>query len=377
MASLQGIDVALRQQVSKSLNDILFPEFPFLATLQGFDAYYKAQGPTRFKNGADLHGSEIQEDFVTGAPRVEGVNAMNPTITALHMTPERNFNIESGSIPISAYQWEEWIAKYYWNRLDDSLESVEGAVATIGKLVKKAILDKLNKHMFSPTNLTPTIAAGDSTGPASIDKIMSLAYPLQSGYVLNAATGSGTYDYFGFNMNNAAYSGMKATQKGTTAAAFGTPSAINLRLLMQEIYNKGGTPDLLLGGGRLLSYLLSLPETKTSIINNGTNMEYGGVRLNIVGLELLAEPRMDKLALSSETGYSDEAETVSTTEYHEAYILDSSTWNFRISDMGKMTHIQDIPGYPTQEVLQGYFEAAFWCSNPRHNGRAFNITGLT
>jgi len=374
MPLLQDADVALRQQISDDLNDITLPEMAFLATLKNRDAYFKTDGK-RFKVGADLSGSDLQIDFRTGLPSVTGVNAMNPVFAALQVPLQRGFNIEAGTMAPSAYQVGETTPKYLINRYAKSVESFSDYLALVSKGVLGAYMLKLSKDIFPPTNLTPTIAAGYATGYASIDKVMALAYPLQSGFANNAATGSGTYSYLGIDMNSSPYTTMKASQRGTVSSAFGTPSVQNVRNLIQDVVTKGGAPDLIVTGPRVNSYMLTLPEARV-ILEQEEKLTYGGRMLNIAGIDFLVEARMDKLALSSETGYSDEDESVSTTEYHELYCLDTSTWVFRSSSMEDIDIIDPLPGYPALINIQGYYECALACENPRYNGRAFNITGV-
>lgn len=371
---LQNADVALRQQISDDLNDITLQEMAFLATLKNKDAYYKTDGK-RFKVGADLSGSELQIDFRTGLPTVTGVNAMNPTFAALQVPLQKGFNIEAGTMAPSAYQMGEVAPKYLINRYSKSVESFADYLAIVSKGVIGAFMLRLTKDIFPPTNLQPTIAAGFANGQQSIDKVLSLAYPLQSGYVLNAATGSGTYPYLGIDMNSSPYTGMKSQQRGTTGTAFGTPSVQNVRNLIQDVITAGGNPDLVVSSPRVNSYMLTLPEARV-ILEQNEKLSYGGRLLNIAGIDFLVEKRLDKLALSSETGYSDEDETVSTTEYHEMYVLDTGTWVFRSTSMEDIDIIDPLPGYPALINIQGYYEAVLACENPRYNGRAFNITGV-
>lgn len=374
MALLQDTDVALRQQISDDLNDISVPEMAFLATLKNKDAFYKTDGK-RFKVGADLSGSELQIDFRTGLPEVRGVNAMNPSFSALIAPLQKNFNIEAGTMAPSAYDMSESVHKYLMNRY---MKSVESATDYLGKLSKAVIAGymlRLTKDIFPPTNLTPTIATGYSLGNAQIDKIMSLAYPLQSGFANNAASGSGTYSYLGIDMNASPYTTMKAPQRGTVAASFGTPTIQNIRNAIQDAAINGGNPDVMVISPRVLSYILTLPEARV-ILEQDTKMTYGGRIMNICGLDTIVEARLTKLALSSETGYTDEDETLSATEYHEAYVLDSGTWLFRSTSMNDITIIEDYPGGPSFVQVQGYYEALLACENPRYNSRIFDITGV-
>lgn len=372
--SLEGTQVALRQQVSENLNDITMTQMPFLGMIRGFDRFDAAQygevEGIRFTTGGPLSGEALQIDFRVGKPNARFINALDPNFNNLINPLRRGMNIRSGTLIPTAYDVSEVVPKYYVNRLQNSLKSVENYVMKTARATTDALLELWNNALFPPTNLQQTIAASPTTGAPAIDNLMAVAFPLQSGYANNAATGTGTYSYLGIDMNLAANDGMKSRQAGTVAAPFGTPSTDNLRVEMVQTNNQGGSVDLYVCDTETFSFLGDVIDDYVRL-QNGEKLSFGGTVFNLLGMAMLHEPRLDRLSDS----FSDEDNAVAATEYRESYMLTSEVHKFRLTTPEDM----DLDSYPTApafELMEGYGEIVYWNENPRHNSRQFQLTGV-
>lgn len=367
--ALEGIQSAIRQQVSERLNDITMEEMPFLGTLRGFDAFYKTGG-LRFNVGGPLRGEALQVDFRTGKPTVRGINAMEPNFNQLIAPLQKGMNWASGTLVPSAFDCHETIQKYMLNRLEGSLESLTDYVMKTSDAVVDAIYELWTSMLFPPTNLAQTITTSPFTGAPTMDTLMAVAFPLQTGYANNAATGTGTYSYLGIDMNLTRFNAMKARNTGTVAAPFGTPSVDNLRVEKIKTINKRGRPDIYITDTETLSFLGDVLEDQVRM-QQGEELTFGAMQFNLLGMVMMAEPRMDLLS----DGFSDEHASVSATEYRESYMLSSKNHRWRNTPIDDFD-VDDLQGAAALKLGQGYYEACYWNENPRHDARQFQLTGV-
>ena len=366
--ALEGIQNALREQVTEDMVDITTDEMPFLATLKGFDAFYKTPGQ-RYKVGGSLTGEALQETFAVGKPSVREIDANQSNFDQLRTPLQRGTSFAGTTFVATAFDVHETISKYQVNRYKGHLESLTDYVMKMSELLRSAMHEKWSQRLFPPTNPYPTIAAGYNGAPR-IDQLGSVVHALQTGYVLNAATGTGTYDYLGMDLNLTRFNRLKARNSGTTTAPFGTPSTDNLRGELVRTRNKGGRPDIYICDTETFSFLGDVIEDYVRI-QNGEKLTFGGTRFNLLGLDMLVEPRMDLLS----DGFSDEDLSVSATEYRESYMLTSANHRWRNTPIDDML-IEDVQGAASLQVAQGYYEACYWNANPRGDSRQFNVTGV-
>ena len=373
---LTGTQVALREQVSEDLNDITVIEYAYFATLLGLDAYYKQAG-LRFEIGGPMAGEGWQIDFRTGRPTVRGVDAMNRNFDVLVAPLTQAMTIVSGTVVPAAYEAYEVLQKYYMNRISGKLSSVENFVTKTAKAIRDSLYSRWTNHAFPPTNMQPTLAAGAAPAQQAIDRIMALAYPLQNGYANNAATGTGTYNYFTIDMNLSAYSNMKAYNRGTVAAPFGTPGIQNLSAAKAQCHKRGGRPDVLIVDTDTFAFLKTLADDPVRYPFSETT-HFGSNFAVICGMVMICEAGMDMLSDGFSDGDTETAGTTTATEYREMYGITSSEYAFRATatdedDLDRLKY----PRGASFDLLQGYWEAGHWTENPRHHFRLFQVTGVT
>lgn len=351
---LIGVDTALRRQIAKRIHNVAFQRPSFLGLLMGLDTFYnkRAKGHLRV-NKLGIKGGKMQFNFWTSLPEVRGTNALNPDYSSRQIPIVKNTRHAAGTLDASSYEAAEPVDQYEINRMvgDDALPNL---VSKTADLFAEAFITRINSDMFPAVNQT----GGVQTYANQIDRIMSLAYPLQSGYANNASNGSGAYNYLGIDMNAAPNVGMKALNVGDTGGKT-APTVTNIRQkLLMPLRARGANIDVLLMGADDFSTFCNSADAQiqqpyTQEMTIGTEWaKFGNVFV-------VYEPMIDPLPMK------------------EIYALDSSTWTFGMTESGvdKIDLVDKVPGAPSYNLLQAYAEFAFACENPRFNGRMFN-TGV-
>jgi hypothetical protein len=345
--------MALRNQVSRDLNDTANTRHAFIALLLAMDNFYGVKG-TRFNVAEDTHGPYIQIDFRTGLPVVSGVSAQTGSLSSLQASAQSNFSMVGGTMQYSGYQVIEDIRKNFINRLKQDPKSAVPLIKKVAKAIVDGVIKKIDDDAFPAAAVTTSDAQTES-------KIMPVSYALLSGYANNAATGSGTYTYCGLDLNSASYTSIKALSPGNTTTPFGNPTPTNLRTkLLMPARNRGAKLDVGLCDSSTYDYMMGQGETKV-VIEQQDNLDYGGTLIRYCGLNWVPIERWDQAAFTN-AGNS-----------RPLAVLDSSTWLFRHKDMLSAPSMNEPDRSPSLVTYQDYFEALLACENPRYNGLGWGV----
>jgi hypothetical protein len=366
---LNNLGVAVRQQITDDLPDITAQNRTFLAILarmQGVasNGKYGGRALGKFTASSELSGlagESIQLDFQVGIPVTRGVRPVTGSLESLEQPPQSGFNTVAGTITPSYYQLREDIRQAQIDRLmKDPKVYGPKLVKTISKSAINSQMNKLNEDLFPANGVTPTFAAG-TNGIYTEDKISALGYPLQSGYVNNAATGSGAYPYLVADLNATGYTDIKALQSGDTTTGFGTPSPTNIRtkILLPMSRRVEANLDMALCDSAIFDYICTQAEAKF-VLEQQDAIIYGATQIaKYMGLTWVYEPRLDDL--------------YATTGYREIYFLDSSTWEFRYAgglSEGDLT-IEKNKSTLWLNTMLGKLACCVICHVPRYNAHAF------
>ena len=365
---LADLTNATRTEITRKLPDVVSSKKNTLGILVGSQVLRTKKtgnAPFDILRSNDLAAGEaFQIDFQVGFPVAVGAKAITGSMASLKLPQQANFNVVSGKITPSYYQLREDIRTAQVERVKKSPKVLGPNLAS--KISQSAItgfMKKWNDDLFPDAGCTPCYAAGVN-GIYQEDKMMALAYPLQSGYVLNAASGSGTYPYIVDDMNATGYTTLKALNVGTTASGFGVMSPSNLRtkltLPMEDI--EGAMPNLLVCDSAVYDYGVLQAEGKVVIEQEDMpDYAFSGIA-KYAGVYWLREGKLDTL--------------YATTSYREAYLLDANTWEFRWSGLDGEDALSITPDPDTKLLvtLLGKAATCLICHVPRYNARAYNVT---
>lgn len=360
MGTLTGLEQAFRKQIGKELYDYQKNYNGFVSLLASMDNMWKVS--SRFTRSNDIASNGIQVTYRAGLPTVTGVNAVTGSLASLVMPEQTGFNIVTGTMPWSHYHIREDIRKSLVQHLEKDPKVVVPYIKSVSKAVRDAVMQKLSEDMFPEDNCWPSKSAGFASGNAAENKVLSVPYPIQSGYVTNTPIPDATvYPYLVDDLNAAGFTGMKAINAGydDTGKQFGTMTLSNLRRqIILPLRNRGGDPDLAVVDSAIYDYICTQTEDKIRLQQNRT-LEYGGEIVRYGPVDWLIEERLDLL---TDAG-----------EFREAYFLQTEDWEFTQKDaLGDFDIIQN-PHAPALLTLLGYFTCGLVCKNTRRQGRAYDV----
>lgn len=359
MAQLTGLQIALRNQISRSVNDTTRLNPTFVAMLAALDNLFGVQ--SRFQRSDDITGEKIQVDFRTGLPTVQGVNAVTGPAAQLEQQPVIGSTFQSGTMPWSHYQFREDIRTAYIQHLESNPASVVPYVKRVSEACKDAVLLKLSQDILPDATLAPALTTGVS-GDVREDKILSLYHPLLVGRDGNDSTAvtPTTFRYLDFDFNT--NTSFRAVNYGTSGVAFGnmTLSLLRRKLLM-PLRNRGAKPDLVVTDSDIYDYAITTAESKV-VIEQMDKMEFGGTWVKYGGLFWMTDPQEDaKIAASG-------------SNFHQAAVLQTSDWHFIFKGTLRDFAVIDNPKTAALKTVLGYLSCALVCEAPRMQGHAFNVT---
>jgi len=363
MGTLERLNIALRNQISRELYDYTKNYNGFLSMLAAIDNLYGVT--SRHIRSNDVSGSEIQVEFRQSLPNVQGAMAVTGSLPSLELPAQSGFAAVAGTMGWSHYHAREDIRKAFVQHMDKDPKSVVPYVKSVSKALRDAVMEKLSSDIFPSNNLYPSRGTGGATnGNAQEDKIMSLAYPLQSGYVDNSLTPDSTvYPYLVDNLNATGYTGIKSVNAGTYGTPFNTSGNITTSALRRNILfplrNRGAQVDLAIVDSAIYDYTIVQAEAKV-VIEQMDKMVYGGTWSKYLNMFWMIEEKLDTLAATSNAK-------------REAYFLDTSTWEFRQNGAFTETSVKDHPTAAWLLTMLMSFSCALICKHPRYNGRAFNV----
>ena len=359
MAQLTGLQIALRNQISRQMNDTAKNASVFVGMLAALDNLFQVQ--SRFQRSDDVSGEKIQVDFRTGLPTVSGVKAVTGSADSLRMPVQIGSTFEAGTMPWSHYQFREDIRTAYIQHLDTNPKSVVPYIKKVSDACKDAVMLKLSQDVLPDSTLAPALTTG-ITGDVLEDKILSLYYPLLVGRDGNDPTAitPTTFKYLDFDFNTR--TAFRAVNAGTSGAAFGNMTLSNLRKkILMPMRNRGSKPDLIVTDSDIYDYCLSTAESKV-VIEQMDRMEFGGTWVKYGGLFWMTDPQEDaKIAASG-------------SNFHQAAVLQTSDWHFIFNGMLKDFSVIDNPETAALKTVLGYMSVALVCEAPRMQGHCFNVT---
>lgn len=365
---LTKLALALRNQVNRELFDFAFDHHSMLALLAGMENAYRVKG--RFTRTSDVKGEKLQLDYRKSAPNVTGAKAETGSVGSLELPAQENYESIGGTMSWSYYQLREDIRTIYIDQYTSATAKAQvPVVKQIASGARDAIFDKFTKDMFPLDDLFPSrdgggaaTTDGNKLGAHAEDKIMAIAYPLQTGRRDNDTTEStpAAYSYLGIDLN--VETALRAINSGEYDSAFGNPTASALRRkLILPLRNRGHKADLGVTDSDTYDYLATNIADPKVVIESAETLEYGGEYIRALGVNWMVEPRMDDKLDDSENK-------------KEIYLLTSDSWEFRqVGVMGDLT-IRENPNTALLHTMLGRVIAAWACKHPRANARGYNIT---
>ena len=368
MAALTKLQLALRNQINRELYDYAHEGHHFLSMLRGLENAYRVKG--RFTKSNDITGEKLQLDYRKSLPNVSGAYAESGSVASLELQAQENYASIGGTMDWSYYQMREDIRtsriKHYTAM---NAKAQVPLVKQIAQAARDGIFDQLTNDMFPLNDLYPTRAAagaattdGETGGANAENKVMAVAYPLQTGRIDNDTTESTptSYNYLGIDLNDE--TGLRAVNFGEYDSAFGNATASLLRRkLLFPLRNKGYKPDVAVTDSDIVDYVTTNITDPKVVIENAETLVYGGEYVRVLGLNWMAEPRMD-------------AKNDGSENKREIYCLESNSWEFRQIGLDEDFEIGNNPKTALLKTLLGFVICALACKHPRANARAYNVS---
>ena len=349
MAEIQDLSLALQRQVAKKIYNTAFSTPSFVSLLFALDNFYM-KSPVKRIDPYGIEGGDMRINFQVSQPVVRGVNRNGTDFSQRIIPLQANAETIAGSIAESAYEFLEAIDRYKINRLKGDKMLSEFVKLTAAQCAD-AWITKINSDFWPSTQ-----QVGGTGQYAQSDKIMAFAYPLQTGFSGNAATGTGTYSYLGIDLNTR--TNIKALNYGTDSQGV-TPTIGNLRQnLIMPLRQRGAKVDLMIAGSADYEYLINQADAEVRL-SYEKELEFGGTYVKLEDIFVIYEPMIDLLPKS------------------EIYVGDSSTLRVGMDGDNKdrlksFSVIDPFPQAPSMVAIQGYNEICFVNENPRYWGRAYN-----
>lgn len=334
----------MRRHITKKMVNAAYRRPNFVGLLLALDTYYNRGASRASFQKTGISGGKMQVNMWQSLPVTRGVNAFNPDYRQREIPLAKNARHNAITFDASSYEGAEPVDKAEIAALKG--DAVVNLVRDLGDRSAESIITKLDADMFPAVQQVG--GAGNPHGP---DHIMALAYPLQTGYAANAATGTGSYPYGGMDLN--AYPQMKATTYGSDSSAVTTSISNVRKRLIRPLQDLGANIDIILAGSADYEYLMTQAESIRRDTGNDKTLEWNGEFFKLGDAFVVLETGIDRLTNP------------------ELYTLDSSTWTFAMDETvgASVDHITKVPKMPSIELFQWFFQCGLVCTNPRFNGR--------
>jgi hypothetical protein len=357
LSEVTGIDVAIGRHAGRTLHRLDYNKPVTVGLLAGFDHYYNEGAPRIQKMGM---GGKLLFDWLFNSPEWAGVDGLDPDYQNRRLNIVKTMTAVQGKLLPSSCQMGEPVDKYELNQLMKEPDAggqspYKNWIKKVGRVIADKYLKLVDDQLFPAVN---QVGGSQAYGPTK-QRIMSFAYPLQSGYAGNEASGSGTYNYLGVDLNQRPE--LKAINAGDDTTGW-TVSEENLQTdFIMPLRAIGANVDMAMCDKATYSYLRS---QLMSMIQQRPErvIRYPGPKFVIdEGIWFIYEPKLD--ALYDATGK------------REMYIGDSSTLKFGW-DGSEDTGIEFIETWqeqPSAHLFQGYKEHAFVNERPSYWGRGYDV----
>lgn len=351
---LVGVQAALRQNITREINDVVSYRYGFMGAAMAMDDHYGvADDPEkrRFNRDMDVSGFEVQWDMLSGLPVVSGVQHRSGAVGAFAIADQENFTTFAAHMGWSAYQFLETIRVSTINRHSNNKSKLANYVEQVSKACRTAVVKKLEEDFFPLDNVDNAPTSYDMAE----DKVQAVSYPL-------LANVAGTYEYASINMNAAGYTGMRATVYGEVDGTpnFGTPtpSKIRTQLLNPMTLGKMSQPDVAFCDSSVLDYMIQQAESKV-VIEMQEKLKYGALMVNYCGLTWMPLYRLDQLAATG-------------GKVREILVLESKNHVFKTFNLANVSLIEP-DNKPGLRNAQGYMEIGYFNLAPNHDGRGVDV----
>lgn len=355
MPTLESLNALAPKYITKEIMRCTF-RAPFIVGMMlGLDDYYQRSEFNKTVGKFEIVGNEFKLNYHMADPQWEGVDPLSGDVNSRALAMQKAMRVIQGRFVSSTHQFGERVDKVE-RQMMESDESFAGWLEKVSQAVARGYGETVFNDLY-PTD--------GSIRNLSATNLMSMLYPLQSGYANNAATGTGTYMYVGIDLN---VGGLKALRRGTTSTSW-VLSEQNLKkdFIMPLRDERGSALDLVLLDRdsfadlreELKATIRQSPDKPASYMPNHFQDSDGTFYVYDRGLRRMYE----------------------VTGIRRLLVLDSSVLRFgggATSGGAKpmvesFDFIEQIPLQPTVSMMQGFARAGFINTNPRLCGQGFNV----